>query len=133
MVDEIAAQAHSEDMSKTVQMKCGKCDGKGSLNGFMHYDNGKCYGCMGSGTVTCQPVSVRAQKRFEAACTVDALAEAGDRMLDVNPKWTAHMVKRAATAMLAMQDRPAAIKLLSELPAALRAAVIAEGNAQKAS
>jgi hypothetical protein len=40
-------------MSKTQTATCGKCDGKGYLNAFGHIDNGKCYGCMGAGTVTC--------------------------------------------------------------------------------
>ncbi len=31
--------------------KCGKCDGRGRINAFMHIDGGKCFTCGGAGKV----------------------------------------------------------------------------------
>ncbi len=33
---------------KTIQVPCSKCDGKGSINGFGHIENGKCFRCGGA-------------------------------------------------------------------------------------
>jgi len=33
---------------KTVQVPCSKCDGNGSIEGFGHIENGRCFRCAGA-------------------------------------------------------------------------------------
>jgi len=36
----------------TTTTQCGKCEGKGVIQAFRHIDNGVCYWCKGTGTLT---------------------------------------------------------------------------------
>jgi hypothetical protein len=119
--------------AKTVEMVCGKCDGAGKLIGFMHIENGKCFSCMGAGTVSVQPLSVRKAAMVQAACTLESLSEDGDRILDTNAPWAQHMARRAAVDMLIAADTTWARRQLANLPAGIRAAVIAAGREMKVS
>lgn len=40
-------------------IECGKCDGKGSITGFDHIENGRCFVCQGTGTVTAKNRTAR--------------------------------------------------------------------------
>jgi len=118
--------------SKIINVVCGKCDGKGKLFWLGHVENGKCFACAGSGTVSAQSVSVRNAARFRAAVTVDSLIEAGDRVLTSNPGWARQQVRRAAADMLIVADTVWARRVLADMPSGLRAAVIAVGRELKA-
>lgn len=39
-------------MTKTIQVPCSKCDGKGHIRGFEHIENGRCFRCAGNKTFT---------------------------------------------------------------------------------
>ena len=117
--------------TKTVQVKCTKCDGKGKLWFYSHLDNGVCYACKGAGTVSGESVTARQAARFRAACGLDSLTEAGDRMIAVNPKWTQHTVRRVAADMLIVADTVWARRMLATVPSGLRAMLIAAGRELK--
>jgi DnaJ-class molecular chaperone len=118
--------------TKTVRVKCGKCDGKGKLFWLGHIDNGKCFACMGAGTLSARSVTAVQAARLNASCALSALAESGDRILTANRSWALHMAKRAAADMLIVADTAWARRELAHLPVGLRAEVIAAGRALKA-
>lgn len=115
----------------TKQIKCGKCDGSGKIEAFGHYDNGKCFACMGAGTVSGRSYTALQVARLNAGHAVGALEEAVEEGCQ-NAEWLTHMCKRAAEHMLAMQDRAYAIKLMGRLPNALQVEIAAAGRALKA-
>jgi hypothetical protein len=115
--------------SKT-KYACGKCDGAGRIEAFGHYDNGKCFACMGAGWVEGRSYSAMQVARMNAGHTVGALEDAIAENVN-NLSWVTHMCKRAAGDMLAMQDREYARKLLARLPQAMQAEIIAAGRALK--
>jgi hypothetical protein len=113
-----------------VSIKCGKCDGTGRIECFGHYDNGKCFECMGAGTVTGVSRTAKQIARMNAIHEVEALIEAREEGCK-NTTWMTYMSKRAAANMLTMQDRPCALKLLARLPRDLRNEVIEAGRAER--
>lgn len=114
-------------MSNTVKtFECGKCSGTGRIEAFGHYDNGKCYGCMGAGTVEGLNVSDQTAATARAWHTISSLEDAVTEGVN-NPTWITHMCKRAAKDMLAMQDTQTARKMLARVPT-LRAEIIAVGR-----
>jgi hypothetical protein len=84
-------------MTKTIEIPCSKCDGKGRINGFGHIENGRCFRCAGNKTFT-----VDAAKH---AADV-AKAEAGQSLYRVESElsaWTGGYgsVERVAAAIVA--------------------------------
>lgn len=49
---------------KKIAIKCNKCDGKGTIDGFAHIRNGICFDCNGTGTRYLSPKSVTAGRAF---------------------------------------------------------------------
>lgn len=115
-----------------INVACGKCDGKGKLWFYGHIDSGKCFACMGAGTVRVQSVSVRNAARFRASVALDSLTECGDRILTANAPWALSMARRAAADMLIVADTAWSRRMLATMPIGLRAAVIAAGRELKA-
>jgi DnaJ-class molecular chaperone len=113
-------------------VKCGKCDGSGKLSWAGHIDNGKCYACMGSGTVSANKISERNAAKIRANIDLGSLCEAGERILDVNQKWALHMCRRAAGEMLIAADTEWSRRQLATVPNRLRAAIIEAGRELKA-
>lgn len=43
---------HNVPMTTAQTTTCSKCDGKGRINAFSHIENGSCFACKGTGTIT---------------------------------------------------------------------------------
>jgi hypothetical protein len=122
--------------TQTVNVTCGKCDGKGQLFWLGHIENGRCFACGGVGTVKCQPVTVQNAAKCAASYDLAALTQDdyGQPLTDIDytSDWAANMINRAAKNMLVASDTAWSRKHLDSCPAELRALLIAAGRSLKA-
>lgn len=65
-------------MTTTQNIKCPKCSGQGKILGFSHRDNGRCYQCLGAGTLNARTGGSYMRARLASAgAHVAAMLEAG--------------------------------------------------------
>jgi hypothetical protein len=122
-VDEMQAE-HEEKYGKRPGKEtrtCPKCDGKKVLNWVGNIDNGRCWGCMGKGTVEHridQPKVVAARAEREAKRQSEATAEQLLREYEIrqkHPKTYERLGDRAKREMEAYGDGGHAALALSAL------------------
>lgn len=106
-------------------MKCFTCNGTGNLPYFQHVDGGICYKCEGTGECEVKPAApVPAKTKAELVAGVRNYIARGI----VNNSTRYEMACR----LINIRDTATARQLLAEMPAAMRASVIACGHELRA-